>query len=87
LRSAGKDPLDAFIKAVGTLAQVIHIITPRRTKRGNSKLHDGYVKNLSGRPRCRARSKLANDVVKSTRLTTLLPQMIADEDNKNAVMF
>jgi hypothetical protein len=28
LRSAGKDPLDAFMKAVGTLAQVIHIITP-----------------------------------------------------------
>jgi hypothetical protein len=28
LRSAEKDPLDAFMKAVGTLAQVIHIITP-----------------------------------------------------------
>lgn len=28
LRSAGTDPLDAFMKAVGTLAQVIHIITP-----------------------------------------------------------
>jgi hypothetical protein len=28
LRSAGKDPLDAFMKAVGTLAQVVHIITP-----------------------------------------------------------
>ena len=28
LRSAGNDPLDAFVKAVGTLAQVIHIITP-----------------------------------------------------------
>jgi hypothetical protein len=28
LRSAGKDPLEAFMKAVGTLAQVIHIITP-----------------------------------------------------------
>jgi hypothetical protein len=28
LLSAGEDPLDAFLKAVGTLAQVIHIITP-----------------------------------------------------------
>ena len=28
LLSAGKDPLDALGKAVGTLAQVIHIITP-----------------------------------------------------------
>jgi hypothetical protein len=28
LLSAGTDPLDAFAKAVGTLAQVIHIITP-----------------------------------------------------------
>lgn len=28
LRSAGTDPLDAFMKAVGTLAQLIHIITP-----------------------------------------------------------
>jgi hypothetical protein len=28
LRSAGTDPLDAFMKAIGTLAQVIHIITP-----------------------------------------------------------
>lgn len=28
LRSAGTDPLNAFTKAVGTLAQVIHIITP-----------------------------------------------------------
>ncbi len=28
LRSAGTDPLDAFVKAVGTLAQVVHIITP-----------------------------------------------------------
>lgn len=28
LRSAGKDPLDAFMKAAGTLAQIIHIITP-----------------------------------------------------------
>jgi hypothetical protein len=28
LRSAGKDRLEAFMKAVGTLAQVIHIITP-----------------------------------------------------------
>jgi hypothetical protein len=26
--SAGKDPNDAFIKAIGTLAQVIYIITP-----------------------------------------------------------
>ena len=28
LRSSDKDPQDAFMKAVGTLAQVIHIITP-----------------------------------------------------------
>ena len=28
LLSANKDPRDAFMKAVGTLAQVIHIITP-----------------------------------------------------------
>lgn len=28
LLSAGKDPNDAFIKAIGTLAQVIYIITP-----------------------------------------------------------
>jgi hypothetical protein len=28
LRSAGTDPLDAFMKAIGTLAQVIHVITP-----------------------------------------------------------
>jgi hypothetical protein len=28
LLSAGKDPTDAFIKAIGTLAQVIYIITP-----------------------------------------------------------
>jgi hypothetical protein len=28
LLSANKEPLDAFMKAVGTLAQVIHIITP-----------------------------------------------------------
>lgn len=27
LRSAGSEPLEAFMKAVGTLAQVIHIIT------------------------------------------------------------
>jgi hypothetical protein len=28
LRSAGADPLNAFMKGVGTLAQIIHIITP-----------------------------------------------------------
>jgi hypothetical protein len=28
LLSAGKDPNDAFTKAIGTLAHVIHIITP-----------------------------------------------------------
>jgi hypothetical protein len=28
LPSAGTDPLDALVKAVGTLAQVVHIITP-----------------------------------------------------------
>ncbi|HWX33379.1 MAG TPA: hypothetical protein VNZ53_38865 [Steroidobacteraceae bacterium] len=28
LLSAGKGPNDAFIKAIGTLAQVIYIITP-----------------------------------------------------------
>jgi hypothetical protein len=32
LLSAKSDPLDAFIKAVGTLAQVIHIITPDETR-------------------------------------------------------
>ena len=28
LGSAGKEPNDAFIKAIGTLAQVFYIITP-----------------------------------------------------------
>ena len=32
LLSAKSDPIDAFIKAVGTLAQVIHIITPDETR-------------------------------------------------------
>jgi hypothetical protein len=32
LLSAKGDPMDAFIKAVGTLAQVIHIITPDETR-------------------------------------------------------
>ena len=34
LLSAGEDSNDAFIKAIGTLAQVIYVIT-RRPKRAN----------------------------------------------------
>ena len=46
LRSAGNDPLDAFMKAVGTLHLGHSHRHPRRSKRGNSEYDDAYAEDV-----------------------------------------
>ena len=46
LLSAGKDPNAAFIKAIGTLAQVIY--HSRRPTGANPERHDAFVENVFG---------------------------------------
>jgi hypothetical protein len=59
LRSAGKDTLDAFMKAVGTRAQVIHIITPDDQSGANIGLDDEDAANIFGGAGRGARPKLS----------------------------